>query len=972
MEYSLIEHFQASLEHSFIDQNRDYSDLYKTRLVTNNEEEHSFVLNEIRDELSSCKEFFFAVAFITENGLQPLKAVLADLADRGIRGRIITSNYLYFNSPKMFQELLKLKNVDVHITDMEGFHAKGYYFKHEEHETFILGSSNLTIKALKVNCEWNLKVNSLANGDLIHSMKSNFEQMWLNSFRLSLSWINDYKKNYKPILNTRKIDGSESPFTTLKKSYTQDEEPDVEYQASFIKPNGMQEQALREIQRVRDEGKQKALVISATGTGKTYLSAFDVRNYAPKRLLFIVHREQILAKAMEDYKKILGGNEDQFGILSGSKKIANEKYIFATIQTLSKKETLEGFTKDDFDYILIDEVHRAGAKSYQAVVDYFEPDFFLGMTATPERTDDFNIYELFDYNIAYEIRLQEALKENMLCPFHYFGITDLKIAGKTIEDASAFNQLISKERTNHIFEQIEYYGHCGEQVHGLVFCSGKDEAIELEKIFNKQGLKAKALCGHHSIEEREKTVKDLEEGRLEYIITVDIFNEGIDIPPVNQVVMLRKTKSSIVFIQQLGRGLRKFADKDFVTIIDFIGNYDNNYLIPAALTEDQSLSKNDLRKKTMATKYLSGLSTVSFDEISKKRIFRSIESSKLNSSINFKEAFKNLKNKIGSIPMLYDFMQNDTVDPMLIGTYKKNYHDFLLWMKEEVPEISKYETQILTYLSNELLNGKRNHELLLLNTLIESQSISFSQFSDLLQEKKYSINQATINSINRILSLEFFVEKDREKYGSKSLISIQGSVYHLAEEFKKCLAENSWFYKNVKDVINTSFERSNRYDLTVPLTYNEVYTRQDVCRLLNWENDEKGTMYGYRIKYDTFPIFVNYHKDDEIDNSVKYEDELIDRHTLLWYTKANRNLNSAEVKALINYQDSGLAIHIFIQKEANQSSEFIYLGKGRPKQSTIKQQVVQDKNGKDTDIVHVELALNRPVPLETYDFIKQK
>lgn len=971
MEYSLLEHFQSSLEHSFVDKNKDYNDLYKAKLLTNNEEESSFVLNEIKEELSTCKEFFFAVAFITENGLQPLKTVLADLAKKGIYGRIITSNYLYFNAPKMFQELLKLKNVDVHITDMEGFHAKGYYFKHDSHETFILGSSNLTIKALKVNCEWNLKLNSLANGELVHSMKNNFEQMWSNSFKLSEAWISEYEKNYKPILNTKKIDGLESPSTSIDEVIHR-EDWDDDYQVTYIKPNVMQQQALKEIQRVRDEGKQKALVISATGTGKTYLSAFDVRNYSPERLLFIVHREQILGKAMSDYKKILGGKDNQYGILSGSKKITDEKYVFATIQSLSKIETLQGFAKKEFDYILIDEVHKAGAKSYQSVIDYFEPNFFLGMTATPERTDDFNIYELFDYNIAYEIRLQDALKESMLCPFHYFGITDLEVDGELIDDKSAFSQLVGEQRVNHIFEQIEYYGHCGDKVHGLVFCSKTKEALELEKIFNEQGLRAKALCGYHSIEEREKVVNDLEMGRLEYIITVDIFNEGIDIPPVNQVIMLRKTKSSIVFIQQLGRGLRKSEGKDFVTIIDFIGNYDNNYLIPAALTEDQSLSKNDLRKKTMATQYLSGLSTINFDEISRKQIFQSIESSKLNSGANFREAYKNLKNKIGRIPMLLDFIKDDTVDPILIGAYKKNYHQFLVWMKEEVPHISTYENQILMFLSNELLNGKRNHELLLLNTLIENESISKSDFFEFLNKNKYPINETIENSIDRVLSLKFFVEQDRAKYGDKSLIRIDEDNYYLADDFSKHLVKNQWFHKNVKDIINTSFERSKRYDGAVPLTYNEVYTRQDVCRLLNWENDEKGTMYGYRIKYDTFPIFVNYHKDDEIDNSVKYEDELIDRHTLLWYTKAKRTMNSAEVKALMNYEKSDLAIHIFVQKEASQSSEFIYLGQANPKKQTITPQVIKDKNGKDTDIVHVELALEKPVPLETYDFIKQK
>ncbi|MBL1230243.1 DEAD/DEAH box helicase [Enterococcus sp. BWB1-3] len=973
MDYSLLEHFQTSLEHSFIDRSRDYNDLYKAKLLMNQESEQSFVLNEIIDELSTCKEFFFAVAFVTENGIQPLKTVLSDLANKGICGRMITSNYLYFNSPKSFKELTKLKNIDIRITDMEGFHAKGYYFEHDTHESLILGSSNLTIKALKVNCEWNLKLNSLVNGDLTRSVKHSFEEMWANSIDLTETWIKKYEDSYKPIVITRKIDGSENPFLSEKAlEFASESEDYADYQVGEITPNDMQKQALREIQKVRNEGKQKALVVSATGTGKTYLSAFDVKSFAPKRLLFVVHREQILTKAMSDYQNVLSESEENFGILSGNRKIQDEKYVFATIQTLSKDETLQNFAKDTFDYILIDEVHRAGANSYQKIIDYFEPEFFLGMTATPERTDGFNIYELFDYNIAYEIRLQEALKEKMLCPFYYFGITDLQIDGYSIDDKSEFSQLVSEERTNYIFEKLEYYGHCGDQVKGLIFCSGKNEASELEQIFNANGFRTKALVGDHTINEREETVRQLENGMLDYIITVDIFNEGIDIPCINQVVMLRKTQSSIIFIQQLGRGLRKFEDKDFVTIIDFIGNYDNNYLIPIALTGDNSLNRIDLRKKTMGTKYLSGLSTISFDEISKNRIFQSIEESNLNTAKNYKEAYQNLKNKIGRLPKLIDFIANDTVDPLFISSYKENYPGFLVWMKEDIPELSKLENQILTFLSKELINGKRNHELLLLNTLINQKAISITEYTSLLKNYSYPIDEDILNSVMRILSLDFFVSNDQKKYGDQPLVLLENTYYRLSENFVEALKMNQWFYDNVKDIIETSFERSHRYKLENALTYNEVYTRQDVCRLLNWENDEKGTMYGYRIKYNTCPIFINYHKDDSIENSVKYEDELINRHTLLWYTKANRTRESKDVKLIEDYKESGLAIHVFVQKEAKQSSEFVYLGRGFPKLDTVKQQVVEDKNGKDTDIVSIEMNLEQPVPIETYDFIKQK
>lgn len=966
---SLVSNFQSALEHSFIDQSKESSELYKAKLLANQNEDGSFVLNELLDELNTCEDFFFAVAFITESGLMALKTTLSDLAEKGIKGKIITSNYLYFNSPKMFNELLKLKNVEIRITNMEGFHAKGYYFNHKEYETMILGSSNLTIKALKVNCEWNLKINSLLNGDLIYSIKKSFDTMWNASFSLTKAWVENYELNYQPIINTQKLDSTLSPFVLEKEIVS---EENASYQTEIITPNHMQKQAIQEIQKIRDEGKKKAIVISATGTGKTYLSAFDVQAYSPKRLLFIVHREQILQKAMNDYQKILGGSNSDYGILSGNQKITNEKYVFATIQTLSKSETLQKYATNEFDYILIDEVHRAGAETYRKIIDYFNPEFLLGMTATPERTDGFNIYELFDYNIAYEIRLQDALKEDMLCPFHYFGITDLQIDGHSIDDKATFNQLVSNERMNYILEKMDYYGYSGESVRGLIFCSRKDEANELELIFNNRGFRTKALTGVHSIVEREKAVKQLENGQLDYLITVDIFNEGIDIPSINQVVMLRKTESSIIFIQQLGRGLRKASNKEFVTIIDFIGNYDNNYLIPIALTGDSSLNKNDLRKKTMGTKYISGLSTINFDEISKNRIFQSIETSTLNSAKNYKEAYQNLKNKIGKIPKLLDYIENDTIDPLLVANYRKNYPEFLKWMKEDIPELTEQETKRLTFLSKELLNGKRNHEMILLNKLIESDNISLFEYTQLLKQYDYTVDTNTLNSVNRMFSLEFFVEKEREKYGNTPIILQKNDSYQLAEEFKQSLKTNSWFKKCVVDLIQTSFKRSERYDLSEVFTYNEVYSRKDACRLLNWENDEQSTIYGYRMKYNTCPIFINYHKEDDISNKVKYADELLDRHTLLWYTKARKTMKDATVKAILNYHSNDLAIHAFVQKEVKKASEFIYLGRAYPKIETAKEEVVKDKDGKDTDIVSIEMKLANMVPLETYDFIKQK
>jgi len=271
---------------------------------------------------------------------------------------------------------------------------------------------------------------------------------------------------------------------------------------------------------------------------------------------------------------------------------------------------------DAFDYILIDESHRAGASGYRRVLDYFTPDFYLGMTATPERTDDENIFELFDYNIAYEIRLQDALNEEMLTPFMYYGVTEMIDSdGYLVNEETDFSDLVTSKRVDHILDKIHYYESATQKTRGLMFCSRKAEAHELSKQLNDRGLKTRALSGDDSQAVRDEVVQELEQGQLDYIITVDIFNEGVDIPSVNQVVMLRNTESSIVFVQQLGRGLRKYPDKEFVTVIDFIGNYKNNYMIPMALFGDQSYNKDNYRKDLANRNQIDGITTVNFEEI---------------------------------------------------------------------------------------------------------------------------------------------------------------------------------------------------------------------------------------------------------------------------------------------------------------------------------------------------------------------
>ncbi|MGD6817989.1 DUF3427 domain-containing protein [Metabacillus sp. 113a] len=956
---NLVEKLKTSLHKGFIDK-QTVSGHFRPELLVNNTRKNENVLNAVLEELEKSIDFIFSVAFITESGLATLKSHLLDLKHKGIRGRILTSTFLNFNQPKVFKELLKLENVEVRTTDIKGFHSKGYIFKHATHYSLIVGSSNLTAHALKVNYEWNVKLTSHEDGEIIHHFKNQFEEVWENAHLLTPDWIEVYEKSYIPLAQPNEI----NQLVEMPAPY----ETNALKEALKIVPNKMQEAALSQIAAVRENGKDKGIIISATGTGKTYLSAFDVRRCAPKRMLFIVHREQILSKAKADFLKVLGGIESDFGIYSGNNKQTQAKYLFATIQTISKEANLNQFDPREFDYILIDEVHKAGATSYRRVIDYFQPKFMMGMTATPERTDDFNIYQLFDYNIAYEIRLQEALEEEMLCPFHYFGVTDMVYNGQLLDEEVSFSKLVDTERVDHIVEKLNYYGHSGETVKGLIFCSRKDEATKLSNELNNRGLRTVSLTGDDSQDVRILAVNQLENGALDYVLTVDIFNEGIDIPCVNQVVMLRQTQSSIIFIQQLGRGLRKHLSKEYVTIIDFIGNYKNNYLIPVALSGDKSQNKDNIRRHVKDTSYIKGVSTINFEEIAKKQIFKAITNSKLTSLKVLKEAYTELKNRIGRIPDLYDFIQHNSIDPVVIVEEHFNYYQFLQKMKADVPAITDYESKVLTMLSLEVLNGQRLHEIVLLDLLMKQDKVSVQLFTEKLLDLNCQMSAETLTSVRRVFDLSFFTQVSRKKYGELPIVESEGTDFAFSQLVKDRLSTNSYFRRMVEDLIKSAKVKTKSFKCDQLLTINQKYSRKDVCKLLNWENDESSTVYGYKTKHQTCPIFITYHKKSEVEESINYGDEFLSQDLLKWFTRSNRTLESKEVKEIIQADEANIDLHIFVKKEDGEGSDFYYLGKAHPDKENINQSKMI-ANGKELPVVHVHMVMEQPIDYKIYQYL---
>lgn len=954
---NIIEQLQQSYHKGFIDKYANYNGKFKPELLLNNQFKKQNVLTSLIDELKNCQSFLFSVAFITESGLATLKSHLLDLHEKGVRGSILTSTYQYFNQPKIFRELLKLKNVEVRITGVEGFHSKGYIFHHSDYSTLIVGSSNLSAHALQVNYEWNIKLTSHDNGELLEYFEKQFEELWHTSIPLTKKWIEQYQQTWEQ-LQPEKVAEMPSNYQINK----------VE-KALSIEPNSMQVHALKGIEEIRKQQRDRALIISATGTGKTYLAAFDVRRVMPKRMLFIVHREQILQKAMQDFMEILGGNEKNFGILSGNSKQVDRKYVFATVQTISKEKNLHQLDPELFDYILIDESHRAGATSYQRIIDHFKPSFLLGMTATPERTDGYDLFRLFDYNIAYEIRLQEALEEDMLVPFHYYGVTDLEIDGK-VTDITAFNQLVSEERVTRIIDKIDYYSYSSDKVRGLMFCSTKKEAKILSNLFNQRGIKTVALTGDDPQADRQYHVNQLENGELDYIITIDIFNEGIDIPAINQVVMLRQTESSIIFIQQLGRGLRKHASKEFLTVIDFIGNYQNNFLIPIALSGDNSQNKDSIRRKMIDTSYIKGTSTINFEAVAKERIYQSIQTANLMHMKVLRDAYQTLKMRIGRIPLLQDFYDHHSIDPTVIVDKRDNIINFLQAMKEDVEAIPQQAQKILTFISKEILPGKRKHEIILLRHLVKYGFLDKRKFTNMLVSQELAADEQTIRSVERICSLQFYTEADRKKYGNEAIVEVLDEKYTLSRKFSDCLTQ-PWFSQVVEDALYVAEKRSAKYSTKGPLKRLEKYSRKDVCKYLNWENDEHSTMYGYKTKHQTCPIFVTYHKKDEVEESVNYEDTFKSPEVLHWYTRSRRRKTSKEVVDIIEAEEKGIDIHIFVKKDDDEGSDFYYLGEATPDQSSVEETTMPGNKGEELPVVTMDLHLQESVDQAIYDYLHE-
>ena len=868
-----------------------------------------------------------------------------------------------------------------------GFHSKGYLFEFADHNELLVGSSNITVYALLKNVEWDVSVitdepeaagvlinagapvglgvlaaadapvdpgvraasgmsmtvgapagsgvpaaqgmpmgsGALAAPDIskialgrgsgaagegeepFRSAMREFDYLWEHTLPLTRDLIEEYRAHL----------------------YYAIERWDMDYQVanSEIRPNYMQRRALKELNRVRATGASKALITASAGSGKTFLAAFDARNFGPARLLYIVHEGSILMKSFETFQKVFG-NERSYGIYNADYKEFDADFVFSTNVTMAG--SLELFDKFTFDYVIIDECHHAAAETYRKILNYFEPQFLLGITATPERMDGEDILSLFDQNVPYELRLRDAIINGLVVPFKYYGIRDELIEyGIQATKGHKFVEQFSDDRhVDFICHMIEKYRLPGQKLKALAFCRDISHAVRMSQAMEEYYHTA-CLTGRNSVGERVRAYKDLQDDSadLEILFTVDILNEGVDIPGVNMVLFLRPTDSQTIFIQQLGRGLRKYEGKRYVTVLDFIGNdYKRSVQIAFALG---NLSENFvLEKKLIAALIADDFASIGLadygveihlDDLSKKEILSYIDEVNFNTKVYLAQDYRNFKNFISSpaYPQHVDYLNNDFAPDLIkfmqsrIGGRKTaSYYGFLQAIGEEdLPSFDERQEAFIKYAS-EMLPIVRPYEYLILQELFShAGTVDIGRMIEKLSQAVKNWDRASFDhALYYMLASGFF----DETAGELSLREMKRDV--VFEAYLEDLLEYGLEKYEIDFYGETPGERFHLW---------AKYRKEQVQQLLL--NNPKDIMLGTKIYDGVVYAYVTVIKGISTKEDLKYADGYIDPDTFQWETVAN--VSEKELNAL----KASRGIEIFVRKVDNEDGiqlPFTYIGSG--------------------------------------------
>lgn len=878
-------------------------------------------LEKLKDNLRRCACFSFSVSFIKKAGLVLLFKDIEAAVERGAKGRLITSTYQNFTDIESLKSLLALqtrcKNFVCHL-DYDcfhdngyttlGYHSKGYLFEFDGYKELIVGSSNFTRYALLKNIEWDVAVSDSGTFSLFNDAENEFEDKWNHTHPLNSEIINLYANKLNFAIERWDMD--------------------YDFSSANVKPNFMQRRALKELNRYRAVGTSRALVVAAAGSGKTYLAAFDALNFAPKRLLYIVHEGSILRKSLETFQEVFR-NSVSYGIFSGESKEMNADFVFATNITMSKSLGL--FHQNEFDYIIIDECHHATAETYKQIIGYFKPEFLLGLTATPERMDNQDVFDLFDKNVPYELRLRDAIMNDLVVPFKYFGIRDnlVDYGLSKSEERKMVAQLATTEHCSFITKEIEAHRPNGK-LKALAFCRNVTHARMMCETMSKVNggfYDTAYLTGRNDVGERVRAYNDLQkdEDGIEILFTVDILNEGVDIPGVNMVLFLRPTESSTIFIQQLGRGLRKYDNKEYVTILDFIGNsYKRSVQIAFALS---SLAENFVLEKRLMRSLVSddfraiGLTEygveIHIDDLSKEEIIDYLEKENFNSLNYMRQDYFNFRKYIGAetYPSHMDYLNNDAAPDLLrfmsikIGGKKTvSYYNFLRGIlsgddEKVLPVFSERQVAFAGYLSA-MLPLVRPHEYLIVRSILEGVS--------------------DVNHINCMLSTEVSGYEYAQLQHAVEYMRNSGFAVQKEESLILDVSIDSDFEEYLSDLLKYGLTRYDTdYGAETGFKLWQSY-RMDQVQLKLLKNP-KYTMKGSYIYGEQVFIFASIKKDVKVQEHLNYKDKFLQPDLFQWECEAG--LSVEKQSELIHSKKAC----VFIRKVESENGivlPFTYVGDG--------------------------------------------
>lgn len=886
---------------------RPITSLCQSSLFTGAKHEPQLI-NELKKEILSCHQIDMLVSFIKYGGLTLMLDKLKEFTENGGKLRIITTTYMKATDLKAIKTLNELKNVEIKINyniKSTRLHAKAYIFhRNTGYSTAYVGSSNISAPAVTTGLEWNIKITQKDMSDTFDKMKATFETYWNDKDFIYY----DKTQEQELIKALDKTTESTNPFFV------------------DIRPYGFQQEILDAIQADRKiRNHYKNLIIAATGTGKTIISAIDYKRFRqenPKsdcNILFIVHRKEILEQSLSTYRAVLRDNN--FGeLFVDGKKPTQLKHIFASIQTFNSQDLTKITSKDFYDYIVIDETHHASAATYQKLIDYYEPKILLGLTATPERADGKDIFKYFDNRISAEIRLPEAIERGLLCPFHYFGVTDsIDYSGITWErgkykeselnNVFTINEASAKNRVNTILEGINKYITDIEEVKGVGFCASKNHALYMSEEFNKVGISSIALTADSDSILRSQARNKLKNGEYKFIFVVDIYNEGVDIPEINTILFLRPTESLTIFLQQLGRGLRNADNKQYLTVLDFIGLSNKRYNF-----EEKFSSLLHSTKQKMEDEVNKGFVSlpkgcyITLEKKASEYILDNIKSYFSGNNIHI-ERLKTFKEDTGLEPTLKNYVEKYNIE---FGNLYKSYSFNQLLIKAGLRE--EYSEELYEK-SNKIL-GK----------IAQINSIRFINFIINLLN-----NNTTLADEKSKRMLAMFI------FTIYTNISKDITFNEMIENINK-FKENKILCSEILEVLEYNKEHIDFIDKEIdlgfecPLDVYSNYSRDQIlvaCDFYNVSSLREGVKYIEDKKIDLFFVTLNKSEKDYSPTTM-YKDYSLNDKLFHWQSQSTTSENGTVGQRYINHKKTGNKILIFIRNEKEDkyrnASSYTFLG----------------------------------------------